>query len=118
MIDFLFDRSRWASELKPVGICAGAVGKKNHPPLISWQTTLAKSVMVGHHPSRKNSGHGGACLLAELMRISAGRLHGRSHHVFDSLSAFAEDVAPSVEVPTMNHWPAAAPIVWHWEGLP
>ena len=117
MIDFLFDRSRWASELKPVGICAGAVGKKNHPPLISWQATLAKTVMVGHHPSRKNSSHGGACLPAELMRISAGRLHGRSYHVFDSPIAFTEDVARRLEVPTMDR-PAAAPLVWYWEGLP
>ena len=82
MIDFLFDRSRWASELKPVGICAGAVGKKNLPPLISWQTTLAKPVMVGHHPSRKNSGDGGTCLPEVVLRESLGWRHGSRRRIY------------------------------------
>ena len=117
MTYFLFGRSRWPSAPRRAGLRVGPVGKKKTYPLISWQATLAKPFMLDHHQGRKDSSDMGPCLPAEVLRESPWRLHGCSHHVFDSPIAFTEDVAPSSNVPAMDQRKTTAPMVRHWEGL-
>ena len=114
----LFGRSRWPCAPKHAGFRVGAVGKKNSHSLIFPEAKPAKPVTSAHRHSRKDSSHEVSCRTTEALRESVGRLHGCSHHVFDSPIAFTEDVAPSINVPTMNHWKTTAPMVRHWEGLP